>query len=137
MIKKYETRQAGINFKLVLKDNIILIGGLSGSGKTLLVDAFQSDKALNPDSNIICINFLTEKKFIDEILTNSKGQLIVIDNADTILTDDQKFDISIDHKNQYIIFTHSLEGFEPSDSSIAELVVKNNVGELYYPLLED
>lgn len=48
MIKKYETRQAGINFKLVLKDNIILIGGLSGSGKTLLFDAFQSDKALKP-----------------------------------------------------------------------------------------
>lgn len=62
MIKKYETRQAGINFKLVLKDNIILIGGLSGSGKTLLFDAFQSDKALNPDSNIIWYKFFNRKK---------------------------------------------------------------------------
>lgn len=137
MIKKYETKQAGIDFKLDIKDNITLIGGPSGSGKTLLFEAFQSDKVLSENSSIICLNYNTDKEFIAEALKNSTGKLIIIDNADTILTSNQKFTISLDEKNQYIVFTHSLNGFKPSENSIAELVVENNIGKLYYPLLED
>lgn len=137
MIKMYETKQAGIAFKLAIKDNLTLIGGQSGSGKTLLFEAFQSDMVLNENSNITCINYTTAKEIISETLKNSSGKLFIIDNADIILNRDQRFNISLDKKNQYIVFTHSLYGFKPSASSIAELKVENNIGKLYYPLLED
>lgn len=137
MIKRYETKQAGIDFKLNIKDNLILVGGPSGSGGTLLFKAFQSDMVLNENSNIICINYTTAKEIISETLKNSSGKLFVIDNADIILNRDQRFNISLDKKNQYIVFTHSLYGFKPSASSIAELEVENNKGKLCYPLLED
>lgn len=137
MIKMYETKQAGIAFKLAIKDNLTLIGGQSGSGRTLLFEAFQSDSVLNENSNITCINYTTDKEIISETLKNSSGKLFVIDNADIILNRDQRFNISLDKKNQYIVFTHSFYGFKPSASSIAELKVENNIGKLYYPLLED
>lgn len=137
MIKKYETKQAGIDFKLNIKSNLTLIGGPSGAGKTILFQAFQTDKLLSNKSNILCLNYNTDEKLISEALKESTGKLIVIDNADTILTDNQKFTISLDMRNQYIIFTHSLSGFKPSENSIAELVIENNIGKLYYPLLED
>ena len=137
MIKMYETKQAGIAFKLAIKDNLTLIGGQSGSGKTLLFEAFQSDSVLNENSNITCINYTTDKEIISETLKKSSGKLFVIDNADIILNRDQRFNISLDKKNQYIVFTHSLYGFKPSASSIAELIVENNIDKLHYPLLED
>lgn len=137
MIKMYETKQAGIAFKLAIKDNLTLIGGQSGSGKTLLFEAFQSDSVLSENSNITCINYTTAKEIMSETLKKSSGKLFVIDNADIILNRDQRFNISLDKKNQYIVFTHSLYGFKPSASSIAELIVENNIGKLHYPLLED
>lgn len=137
MIKRYETKQAGIDFKLDIKDNITLIGGPSGSGKTLLFEAFQSDKVLSENSNITCINYTTAKEIISETLKNSSGKLFVIDNAEMILSISQRISISMDTKNQYIVFTHTTDGFKPSEGSIAELMVENNIGKLHYPLLED
>jgi len=135
MITKYKTNGSGIEFDLVFHDTITIIGGESGVGKTVLFKALENDSILG-NIEAICLNYddITSD-IIDIILDSAKNKLIVIDNANVILTPEQMFKISIDKNNQYIIFAHSIQGLHPTEKNIAELKVKNNKGTLEYVLL--
>lgn len=135
MLKQYKTSGNGVNFDLIFYDTLTIISGESGVGKTVLFKTLENDSILG-NIDAICLNYddITSG-IIDITLNSTQNKIIVIDNADIILTPEQKFKISIDQSNQYIIFAHSIQGIHPGEKSIAELEVKNNKGKLNYILL--
>lgn len=135
--KSYKIDTGNVKFVLNLKDRMVLVDGLSGVGKTLLYKAIMQD-ALTNRKDIICLNRNDikggETTNIDNIIKSAKNKLIVIDNAEVILSLDMRYNISVDKNNQYIIFTHNTDGFKPRNLSFATLEVNNNKGELVYDL---
>ena len=109
--------------------------GLKLLGKTILFKAIERDSLLN-GQRFICLNYddLASGN-IEHTLNTAKDKIIVIDNANIILNDLQKIMISMDMNNQYIIFSHSVNGFKPSVKGIAQLIVEGHEGKLIYPLL--
>ena len=142
ILKNYKISAEGVKYNLIFYTDLTIIGGESGVGKTLLFKAFQKKAALG-DERFVCIdiNYVTNLKnmntTLDSVLSSANNKIIIIDNADVVLNTTQKLKIYMDTKNQYIIFAHGTDGFKPSASSIAELKVENNIGKLYYPLLDD
>lgn len=135
MLKQYKTSGNGVDFDLIFHDALTIINGESGVGKTVLFKALENDSILG-NLDAICLNYddITSG-IIDITLKSAQNKIIIIDNADIILTDEQRFRISTDQDNQYIIFAHSIQGMHPSEKSIAELLVKNNKAKLNYVLL--
>lgn len=135
LLTEYKTRDNNIQFNLQFNDRLTLIDGESGTGKTMLFKAIERDTLLGK-TNIICLNFDDiPSGNIEHTLASVKNKVIVIDNADVALSLGQRMQISLDIDNQYIIFTHSTDGYKPSRGSLAELVVKNGKGRLVYRLL--
>lgn len=54
-------------------------------------------------SGPFCLNYLDYQRDILEILKQTRGKLIVIDNADILLNDETRKYISLDGQNQYLI----------------------------------
>lgn len=52
---------------------------------------------------LLCINYLDINKNIFKLLKDTKGKLIIVDNADILLTDDIRKWIAFDCNNQYLI----------------------------------
>lgn len=135
LLTEYKTRDNNVQFDLQFNDRLTLIDGESGVGKTMLFKAIERDTLL-AKTNIICLNFDDiPSGNIEHTLASVKNKIVVIDNADIVLSLSQRVQISLDKDNQYIIFTHSTDGYKPSRGSIAELVVKNGKGRLVYRLL--
>ena len=131
----YNIETNGVEFSLELKDNLVLVSGLSGCGKTMLFKAIKEDATVHK-KNIICINkdYENDLPYVKHLISGSRNNLIVIDNSDILLTLEMKLEISLDENNQYLIFTQSTEGFRPSADSFAELIVENKRGSLNYYL---
>ena len=136
LLSNYKVRDSGINFDINLFDRLTIISGESGVGKTILFKAIERDSLLN-GQRFICLNYddLASGN-IEHTLNTAKDKIIVIDNANIILNDLQKIMISMDMNNQYIIFSHSVNGFKPSIKGIAQLVVEKHEGKLIYPLMD-
>lgn len=136
LLSKYKVKDSGINFDINLFDRLTIISGESGVGKTILFKAMERDSLLG-SQNFICLNYddLVSGN-IEYTLNTAKNKIIVIDNANVVLNDLQKIMISMDINNQYIIFSHSVDGFKPSTKGIAQLVVEKHEGKLIYPLME-
>ena len=75
--------------------------GDSGTGKTMIFSFISECMAVNP--KILCLNYLDYQKNIKDIVSQAQGKLIVIDNADILLSDDVRKYISLDGRNQYLI----------------------------------
>lgn len=88
-----------VNFRFT--NNITILMGDSGTGKTAAFSFIRECMAVNP--NILCINYLDYQSDIQDMIRRSDGKLIVIDNADILLNDDTRKYISLDDKNQYLI----------------------------------
>lgn len=138
LLSKYETKDNNIDFLLRFKDRITFINGDSGIGKTMLFKAIERDTLVSK-TNIICLNYDDlPSGNLEYTLNNARNKVIIIDNADVILSDNMKNQITFDDRNnQFIIFAHSTKGFLPTRNSITELVIKNNKGKLRYPLLKE
>ena len=74
----------------------------------------------------MCLNYLDYQKNIKEILSQVKGELIVIDNADILLDDDARKYISLDDKNQYLIIGRNPKNLFTTRENLFELVSKKN-----------
>ena len=96
------------------------------------------DKArAEKDSRFIFFNHMVpDKKYIKSEILTHKDKIFVVDDADIILDKELKSLISVNTSNQYIIFTHSIDGYTLGKKNIAVLKIKNNKGVLEYPLLQ-
>lgn len=107
-------------------NNITILMGDSGTGKTATFSFIKECMAVNP--RILCLNYLDYQKNIKEILSNTEGKLIVIDNADILLDDDARKYISLDDKNQYLIIGRNPKNLFATRENLFELVSRK-VGE--------
>lgn len=106
-----------VDFKFT--NNITILTGDSGTGKTTSFSFIKECMALSPD--IMCLNYLDFQRDIASMIKSAKRKLIVIDNADVLLDDDIRKYIAVDDKNQYLII-----GRNPKDL----FVTKENLFEL-------
>lgn len=107
-------------------NNITILMGDSGTGKTATFSFIKECMAVNP--RILCLNYLDYQKNIKEIISNTEGKLIVIDNADILLDDDARKYISLDDKNQYLIIGRNPKNLFATRENLFELV-NRKVGE--------
>ena len=108
-----------------LRNNITMLMGDSGSGKTTVFDIIQ--EAAVEDNRLLCVNYLSKTQDIDieKIIRGAKGKLVVIDNADVILTDKLRKHIALDGENQYIIIGRNPSNLLTTKDNLYELEVTN------------
>ena len=107
-----------LDFKFT--NNITVLTGDSGTGKTASFSFIKECMALNPD--IVCLNYLDYQKNIGDIIRNTEKKLIVIDNADILLDDDTRKYIALDDKNQYLIIGRNPKNLFATKENLFELV---------------
>jgi len=101
-------------------NNITILTGSSGTGKTASFSFIRECMAVNPE--ILCINYQDYQKDIRKLIEGEKGKLIVIDNADILLDDDIRKYISLDDKNQYLIIGRNPKNLFTTSDNLFELV---------------
>jgi len=107
-----------VDFKFT--NNITVLTGDSGTGKTAAFSFIKECMALNP--NIMCLNYLDYQKDIASMIKSAKRKLIVIDNADVLLDDDMRKYIAVDDKNQYLIIGRNPKNLFATRENLFELV---------------
>ncbi len=113
-----------VDFKFT--NNITILMGDSGTGKTASFSFIKECMALNPD--IMCLNYLDYQKDIAGIIKSAERKFIVIDNADVLLDDDIRKYIALDGKNQYLIIGRNPKNLFATKENLFELV-SEKVGE--------
>jgi len=100
--------------------------GDSGTGKTATFSFIRECMAVN--SKILCLDNYDYQKDIKEIISQTEGKLVVIDNADILLNDDTRKYISLDNKNQYLIIGRNPKNLFATKENLFELV-SEKIGE--------
>ena len=114
--KNITFKAAPFSYDLVFDDRITLVGGDSGTGKTVLYEMLED------------LRFTDEYKSDNllETLKQCRGNFIVIDNADILLNDDIRRFINFEFSNQYMLFSRNCDGLNVSDKSFKILKVEGN-----------
>lgn len=134
IIEKLQAIHTAYQVEFCFKNNITIIMGESGSGKTTVFEILQ--EASLEDDRLLCINYLDKRKGrdIDELIQNATGKLIVIDNADILLTEGLRKYIAFDSKNQYIIIGRNPSNLMATRENLYELSVENKDGKTIFRL---
>jgi hypothetical protein len=106
-----------VNFEF--KNNIIILIGNSGTGKTAVFSFFQESSA--EDERLVCLNYTNVKSDIMGTIEKADGKLIVIDNADILLNKDIRKHIAFDTKNQYFIIGRNVSDLLATEDNLFEL----------------
>lgn len=122
----FSTVHSSFIVDFIFKNNITVLMGDSGIGKTAAFSFVRECMAVNP--KILCFNYLDYQKDIKEVIRNAEGKLIVIDNADILLDDDTRKYISLDDKNQYLIIGRNPKNLFTTKENLFELV-SEKIGE--------
>lgn len=122
----FSTVHSSFIVDFIFKNNITVLMGDSGIGKTAAFSFVRECMAVNP--KILCFNYLDYQKDIKEVICNTEGKLIVIDNADILLDDDTRKYISLDDKNQYLIIGRNPKNLFTTKENLFELV-SEKIGE--------
>lgn len=101
-------------------NNITILTGSSGTGRTVSFSLIKECMALNPD--ILCLNYLDYQKDIATLIKSVNRKLIVIDNADILLDDTIRKYIAVDDKNQYLIIGRNPKNLFTTKENLYELV---------------
>ena len=120
VMEHFSTEHTSFVLEFEFKNNITILTGDSGTGKTVSFSFIKECMALNPD--IVCLNYLDYQKNIGDIIRNTEKKLIVIDNADILLDDDTRKYIALDDKNQYLIIVRNPKNLFVTKENLFELV---------------
>ena len=102
-----------------LTNNIILIMGDSGTGKSVIFSILQ--EAASSDDRIVPISYMDKNKDIERQIRVQSGKIILVDNADVLLTDELRKYIAFDSKNQYIILGRNPQNLMKTRENLFEL----------------
>lgn len=108
--KNITFKAAPFSYDLTFDDRITLVGGDSGTGKTVLYEMLED------------IRLTDEYKAIKQC----RDSFIVVDNADCIINDDVRRFINFELSNQYMLFLRNCYGLNVSDKSFKVLKFDNN-----------
>ncbi|MEG0191151.1 MAG: ABC transporter ATP-binding protein [Lachnospiraceae bacterium] len=109
-----------VNFSFT--NNVTILTGTAGASKSMVFSFIREHAAIN--EQLACINHLNYQEDIINIITNAEGKMIVIDNADMLLDDDIRKQISLDGKNQYLIIGNNPKKLFATKENLFELVSK-------------
>ena len=98
------------SYDLEFDDRITLVGGDSGTGKTVLYEMLED------------IRLTDEYKAIKQC----RDSFIVVDNADCMINDDIRRFINAELSNQYMLFLRNCDGLNVFDKSFKVLKLDNN-----------
>lgn len=88
VVDEIKARHITFSLDLHFTNNITLLMGDSGMGKTVVFNILRELSAT--DSRLLCINYLDCNKNLEDELARASGRLVVIDNADSILSDEAR-----------------------------------------------
>ena len=120
VMERFSTEHTSFVLDFEFTNNITILTGDSGTGKTVSFSFIKECMALNPD--IVCLNYLDYQKNIANIIRTTEKKLIVIDNADILLDDDTRKYIALDDKNQYLIIGRNPKNLFVTKENLFELV---------------
>lgn len=124
VMEHFSTVHSSFIVDFTFKNNITILMGDSGTGKTAAFSFIRECMAVNP--KILCFNYLDYQKDIKDVISKTEGKLIVIDNADILLDDDTRKYISLDDKNQYLIIGRNPKNLFSTKENLFELVSEKN-----------
>lgn len=117
-------RMEPFHYDLEFQDEITLVGGDSGVGKTFLYSVLEDIRLTEEYSAIHLYNYKTADR-IKEIF-ELRNCFIVIDNAAIILNNELKRFINFEPSNQYMLFGRNCTGLNVSKKSFKCLTRKGN-----------
>lgn len=125
MIYKNITFRADpFSYDLVFDDRITLVGGDSGTGKTVLYTILEDLRLTDEYKVIRLFNYKSDN--ILESIEKCRDSFIVIDNADILINDDIRRFINFEFSNQYMLFLRNCDGLNVSDKSFKVLKLEGN-----------
>lgn len=122
--KNIAFQAAPFSYDLVFEDRITLVGGDSGTGKTVLYEMLEDLKLTDEYHAIKLFNYKSEN--ILGNLEKCRNNFIVIDNADILIDDDIRRFINFEFSNQYMLFLRNCDGLNVSDKSFKVLNLEGN-----------
>ena len=122
--KKITFKAAPFLYDLSFDDRITLVGGDSGTGKTVLYNMFEDLRLTDEYNAIKLFNYRTDN--IAENLKKCRNSFIVMDNAYILIDDDIRRFINFELSNQYMLFLRNCDGLNVSDRSFKMLQFNNN-----------
>lgn len=120
VMEHFSTVHTSFIVNFTFSNNITILTGASVTGKTASFSFIRECMAVNP--NIVCLNYLDYQKDMKSIFMQTKGKLIVIDNADILLNDDSRKYISTDTANQYLIIGRNPRNLFTTKENLFELI---------------
>lgn len=126
VMKHFSTIHTSFVVDFTFHNNVTILMGDSGTGKTASFSFIRECMAINP--KILCLNYLDYQKDIKALISREEGKLIVIDNADILLNDETRKYISLDDKNQYLIIGRNPKNLFATKENLYELV-SEQIGE--------
>lgn len=122
--KNIHFQAAPFSYELSFEDRITLVGGDSGTGKTVLYEMLEDLKLTDAYHTIKLFNYKSENLL--ENLKKCRNNFIVIDNADILMNDDIRRFINFEFSNQYMLFLRNCDGLNVSDKSFKVLKLVDN-----------
>ena len=122
--KNISFEAAPFSYELFFDDRITLVGGDSGTGKTVLYEMLEDIRLTEKYNAIKLFNYKSEN--MKENVIKCRDCFIVIDNADILIDDDIRKFINFEFSNQYMLFLRNCDGLNVSYKSFKVLKFDNN-----------
>ena len=90
------------SYDLMFDDRITLVGGDSGTGKTVLYEMLEDLRLTDEYKAIKLFNYKSDN--LSESIKQCRDSFIVIDNADILINDEVRRFINFEFSNQYKSF---------------------------------
>ena len=127
VVPHYEIYHTSFKIDFEFDNNITILMGKSGTGKTASYSFIADEMAL--DDRIVCFNYRDNQKNIKEELLKLNGKFVVIDNIDIILDEEARKYISTDLNNQYLLIGRDPRNLFTTSDNYYELISEKE-GEL-------
>lgn len=127
VVSHYEIYHTSFKIDFEFDNNITILMGESGTGKTASYSFIADEMAL--DDRIVCFNYRDNQKNIKEELLKLNGKFVVIDNIDIILDEEARKYISTDLNNQYLLIGRDPRNLFATSDNYYELISEKE-GEL-------
>lgn len=117
-------RAAPFSYDLEFEDRITLVGGDSGTGKTVLYEILEDIRLTDEYKAIKLFNYKSDH-FLESI-KQCRNNFIVVDNADILINNEVRRFINFEFSNQYMLFLRNCDGLNVSDRSFKVLKFDHN-----------
>ena len=122
--KNISFEAAPFSYELFFDDRITLVGGDSGTGKTVLYEMLEDIRLTEKYNAIKLFNYKSEN--MKENVIKCRDCFIVIDNADILIDNYIRKFINFEFSNQYMLFSRNCDGLNVSDKSFKILELNDN-----------